>query len=323
MRGIPERPGAEQELKKAHKLAWTSIAYILSTIILLTFVMSGSQALKTEMVGEVLSLIPPVLFLVGDRISRREPSRQYPFGYERAVSAGYVGSAVALLLVGVYLLCDGGMKLVTGEHPTIGGFPLFGQVVWTGWLGIAVLLWSGVPAHFLGRAKRKSAQILFDKTLAADADINRADWQSAAAAIVGLIGVGFGLWWADSAAAILISLEIMRSGWTELRTALGDIMDRRPKTLDQKEDDVLPERIAEFLRALPWVDDVIVRVRERGRELTAEAHVVPKTRQLSVEDISRAGQTACDLDPRLADVTIAPVISMPEDVARASQRACA
>jgi hypothetical protein len=49
MRGIPEVPGAEQALRKAHRLAWVSIAYILSTIVLLFFVMSGSQALKTEM----------------------------------------------------------------------------------------------------------------------------------------------------------------------------------------------------------------------------------------------------------------------------------
>ena len=286
---------------------------------LLFFVMSGSQALKTEMTGEVLSLIPPKLFLIGDRVCRRPPNRLYPFGHERAVSAGYVGAAVALLLVGVYLLFDGGMKLAMREHPTIGGFPVFGRVIWTGWLGIAVLLWSAIPAYFLGRAKRKYAEVLHDKTLAADADINVADWQSAAAAMVGIIGVGFGLWWADLLPAVLISLEIIRSGWTELRTALGDIMDRRPKTLDQKQDDPIPDKITESLRRQPWVEDAIVRVRERGRELTAEAHVVPKSDRVSLEEISRAGPLACKIDPRLADVTIAPVRTMPKDVARALQ----
>ena len=316
MRGIPETPGAEKELRKAHLLAWLTMAYVLSTIVMLFFVMSGSQALKTEMSGEILSLVPPVLFLVGDRVSRRPPNRVYPFGYERAVGAGYVGASVALLLVGVYLLFDGGMKLATREHPTIGGFPLFGHVIWTGWLGIAVLLWSGVPAHFIGRAKRKAAEVLYDKTLAADAQINAADWQSAGAAILGMIGVGFGLWWADSAAAVIISLEIIRSGWNELRTALGAVMDRRPKTLDQ-EDDPISEKIAEFIRRQPWVEDVIVRVRERGRELTAEAHVVPKSDQLSVAEVSKTGKLACDIDPRLADVTIAPVRAIPDDVAKA------
>jgi cation diffusion facilitator family transporter len=321
MRGIPNNPDAEHELRKAHRLAWVSIAYILSTIVMLFFVLSGSQALKTEMTGEFLSLIPPTLFLIGDRVSRREPDALYPFGYERAVSAGYVGAAVALLMVGVYLLGEGAIKLAMREHPTIGGFPLFGHVIWTGWLGIAVLLWSSIPAYFLGRAKRHAAKVLHDKTLAADADINAADWQSAAAAIIGLVGVAFGLWWADAGAAVLISLEIIRSGWTELRSALGDIMDRRPQKLDSKEDDPIPDRITEFLNRQPWVDDAIVRVRERGRELTAEAHVVPRSDQLSVEEVSKVGELACQIDPRLADVTIAPVKEMPEDVARARQPA--
>src|SRR3954463_5033943 len=222
-------------------LAWVSIAYICSTIAMLFFVMSGSQALKTEMSGEVLSLVPPTLFLIGDRIGRRPPNRRYPFGHERAVSAGYVGAATALLLVGVYLLFDGGMKLAMREHPTIGGFPLFGHVVWTGWLGIAVLLWSGVPAHFIGQAKRGPAEILHDKTLAADAEINAADWQSASAAIVGLVGVGFGFWWTDAATACLISVEIIRSGWSELSTALGDMADRKPRAILSKEDEPVPE----------------------------------------------------------------------------------
>jgi divalent metal cation (Fe/Co/Zn/Cd) transporter len=127
------------------------------------------------------------------------------------------------------------------------------------------------------------------------------------------------LWWADAAAAVLISLEIMRSGWSELRTALGDVMDRRPQTLDEKQDDPVPDRLTDFLQRQPWVDDVIVRVRERGRELTAEAHVVPKADQIDVNEISRTGKLACELDPRLADVTIAPVKELPADVERARQ----
>jgi len=319
VRGIPAKPEAEAELHKARRLAWVSIAYICSTIALLFLVMSGSQALKTEMTGELLSLIPPTLFLVGDKISRREPNERYPFGYERAVSAGYVGAAVALIGVGAYLLFDGGMKLAMLEHPTIGGFPLFGQVVWTGWLGIGVLLWSSIPAFFLGRAKRKCAETLHDKTLAADAEINTADWQSAAAAIVGLIGVAFGLWWADAAAAILISLEIIRSGWSELRTALGDIMDSKPQTILSKEDEELPQALTDRLRAEAWVRDVVVRIRERGREFTAEAHVVPASDEGLVDRISETSSRAREFDPRLAELTIAPVRELPEDVEKARQ----
>ena len=319
MKRAPNIPDAEEQLRKAQRLAWASIIYLCSTIAVLFLVMGGSQALKTELVEDALSFLPPILFLVADKISRREPSPKYPFGYERAVSAGYLGSALALLSVGVLMLFDSGMKLAAGEHPTIGGFVLFGEVVWTGWLAIPALLWCAIPAHFLGRAKRKVAERLHDKTLAADAEMNEANWQSAAAAMIGIIGVGFGLWWADAAAGILISLEIIRSGWIELKTAVGDVMDSRPQDLLSKDKDPVPEKLTEFIRRQPWVRDVVVRVRERGREFTAEAHVVPTTDQVSVEEVSRVGVLACRVDPRLAEVTIAPVKQLPKDVAKARQ----
>ena len=126
MRGIPERPDAERQLRAAQRLAWLSIAYICSTVALLFMVMGGSQAMKTEFVEDALSFLPPAFFLISDKISRREPNRRFPFGYERVVSAAYVGSAVALLAVGLLLLFDGGMKLAMAEHPTIGGFPSLG-----------------------------------------------------------------------------------------------------------------------------------------------------------------------------------------------------
>jgi len=317
VRGIPEHPGAETQLRSARRLAWVSIAYVSSTAALLFLVMGGSQALKTEFVEDALSLLPPIFFLVGDSISRRAPNRRFPYGYERIVSAGYVGSALALLAVGVLLLCDGGLKLAMAEHPTIGGLPLFGTVIWIGWLSIPVLLWCAIPAHFLGRAKRSAATVLYDKTLASDAAMNEANWQSAGAAILGIMGVAFGLWWTDALAAVLISFEIIRSGWTELRTAIGDVTDRSPKTVDDKSDDPIDERLTAFLNDQPWVRDVVVRVRERGRELTAEAHVVPTSELVSVGDLTDAARRACESDPRLSEVTIAPVANFPEDVARA------
>jgi divalent metal cation (Fe/Co/Zn/Cd) transporter len=136
-----------------------------------------------------------------------------------------------------------------------------------------------------------------------------------------MIGVGFGLWGADAVAALVISLEIIRSGWSELKTALGDIMDRRPHKLLEKEEDPVSDNLGRFFLELPWVDDAIVRVRERGREFTAEAHVIPKTTEVSVIDLCSASEKARELDPRLADVTIAPVREFPVDIARARNSA--
>ena len=41
--------------------------------------------------------------------------------------------------------------------------------------------------------------------LYADAKMNKADWLTATAAMVGVVGIGVGLWWVDAVAAIAIS----------------------------------------------------------------------------------------------------------------------
>lgn len=304
-------PERRRELTRARKLEALSLAHLASVVVLLSLVMGGSEALKTALFDGALSTVAPVLFLVGDRVSARPPSERYPYGFARAVSAGYLGAAVALFMIGAWLLADSGMKLIHAEHPSIGGVALFGQIVWRGWLSIPVMLWSAVPAFFLGRAKQKAAERLHDKVLAADAQTNAADWQSAAAAILGVLGVAAGVWWLDAVAAIFISFEILRSGFSEIRSAVGDLMDRRPQKMDADGLDPLPEELTAFFKRQPWVEDAIVRVREEGRQFTGEVFVVPSEDRDLLARIEQASREACDLDWRLKEMLITPVRAMP------------
>ena len=58
---------------------------------------------------------------------------------------------------------------------------------------IAALATTMPPAILLGRAKLKIAREIHDKVLFADAEMNRADWLTAGAAILGVLGIGAGL----------------------------------------------------------------------------------------------------------------------------------
>ena len=310
----PRGEDLEQDIQHANSLEWLSLAYLVSSVSLMVLVMSGSQALRTEFIGDLLSMIAPALFLVGDRISARRPTETFPFGFERAVSAGYLGAALALLAVGAFLFGDAGMKLVAREHPVIGATVLFGHAVWTGWLAIPVLMWAAVPSFFLGRSKRRIGKALHDKVLVADAQTNAANWQSAAAAMLGVLGVALGLWWADAAAAVVISVEIVRDGVIEVRTALGDILDRRPRNPLDGKLDPLPEKLTAQLRSESWVRDAVVRVRERGREFTAEAFVVPHSEEGLLEHLERCSKTTRELDPRLREIVFAPVSALPPEI---------
>jgi cation diffusion facilitator family transporter len=304
-------PELRQTLRKARRLEWLTIAYFVSAIILLALVLGSSQAMKTAWFEDILSLIPPIAFLVATRLNERPPTDRFPYGYHRAASIAHLCAALALFTMGAYLLIDSVFKLVTAEHPTIGSVELFGQTIWLGWLMLLALAWSGVPSVFLGRAKMPLAEELHNKVLYADADMNKADWLTAFAAMVGVVGIGFGLWWADAVAAALISLDILKDGIKDLRRVVADLMDQIPTTVDRDDVDPLRDKLVSMLQNLDWVDETEVRLREEGQVYFGEAFVVPSDTANLTAKIEAALEQARGLDWRIHDLAIMPVRRLP------------
>lgn len=302
-------PADREDLhRKARRVAWISIVYLASAATLLALVMGDSQALKTEWVDDLVSIVPPLAFIASSRVKRRAPNAKFPYGYHRASTVAFFAAAVCLLGVGGYLLFDGVSKLVARERVTLGVFAIDGHVHWRGWLGLSAIAYSAVPAFFLGRAKRKLARKMSDLGLAADADMNRADAVSAGAAMIGIVGLGLGWWWADAAAAAVISLDLIWDGWTNVKRAVHQLMDERPETVDDEPED-LPDKIAWGARALAWVEHAAVRLRSDGGVLVGEVFVVPRG-PVDVRLLVQATEKLQQLDDRL-NLVVVPVGELP------------
>jgi cation diffusion facilitator family transporter len=305
-------PELKQTLRRARRLEWLTIAYLVSAVVLLALVLGSSQAMKTAWIEDLLSLIPPIAFLLAMRFNSHSPTRRFPYGFHRTVSIAHLCSALALFVMGTYLLVESVIKLVTAEYPTINSVEIFGQTVWLGWLMLPALAWSGLPAVFLGRAKIPLAEDLHNKVLYADAKMNKADWLTAGAAMVGVVGIGFGLWWLDAVAAALISLDITKDGVSNLRRAVVDLMDQAPTTVDHDETDPLRGKLAAMLQDLEWVEEVDLRLREEGQVYFGEALVVPSDETNITEKIEAALKQARHLDWRIHDLALTPVLELPE-----------
>jgi cation diffusion facilitator family transporter len=301
-------PDRHQKLVKAARLEWFSIVYLITAIVLLYFTLGNSQAMKAAWVEDILGLTPPIAFLVASRVRRRTPNDRFPYGYHRATAIAYLCASVALLALGAFILYDSASKLLKFEHAPIDLVKPFGdQPIWLGWLMLGALAYSTIPQVILGRLKQPLAKELNDKVLYADAEMNRADWMTGAAAMAGVIGIGFGLWWADSVAASIISIDIVRDGWKNLRVAVDDLMDKEPTVVDHSRADPLPLWIKNELMLLDWVKDAEVRLREAGHVFTGEAFVVPVDNDDLVGRLERANQHLLDLDWRLHELVISPV----------------
>jgi len=300
----------EAHVRRAVRLQIVSIGLMVSVISVMAVTMGSSQAMRTAWVEDTLSLIPPVAFLIAVRVRRRPPSEAWPYGRHRAVAVSFLVAAVTLSAFGLLLLGDAVSSLVKREHPTIGFVTLFGHQIWQGWLMIGAALYSVIPPFVVGRLKLPLGRALHAKVLLADAKMNKADWMTGGAAALGIVGIGFGFWWADATAAFLISWSVLADGIRALRTAVGDLMDHAARAVDEKEQFDLPERLDAYFASLPWVRAHAVRLRDEGDVCVGEAFVVVRDEARLTERLETAAREARALDWRLYDLVVMPVSSL-------------
>ncbi len=254
-------------MQRAERLAWISIAFLISIIMAMAVVMGGSQAMRTAWIEDMLSLLPPVVFLIAIKLEKRPATETFPFGFYRVNSLAFLIAAGALTTMGALLLYEAASTLIMREHPTIGSFQFFGREIWLGWAMIGVLVYSVIPPVILGRLKKPVAAKIADKVLHTDALMNAADWHTGLAGILGILGVGFGYWWADALAAGFISFSILTDGLKSMRTSVVELIDGAPRQMDSGAIDPLVNRVTARLKA--EYGDVNVQVRETGRYMRA------------------------------------------------------
>lgn len=261
-----------EDFRKAKRLEWLTIGWISTVVVVMYLTMGASQAMKTAFFEDMLGLIPAITFLTAAHLEPRQPTRKFPFGYLRANSLAFFASAVVLTFLGLFLIFKNGMGLMKGEHPTIGAVTFFGETFWLGWLMIAALAYSIIPPVVLGRMKQPIARRMRDKVLYTDSLMQKADWQTGLAGIAGIVGIGFGLWWADSLAALLIAISITMDGVNATRSSSAELMDGAPRELTGSklsgEADDVRQRLQD-----QW-PDATVRLRESGRYIMASVEGV-------------------------------------------------
>lgn len=271
-------PELRAPMARAVRLEWWNIGFTISIITVMGLVLGNSQTMKTAWIEDSLGLIPPIVFLVAVHFEKKGATRDFPFGFDRVHGLAFLIAAVALAGVGAMLLWDAGKTLVAREHATVASIHILGRDIWLGWLMLAAQVYSIIPPLIIGLKEMPLARQMQDEVLFTDSKMNKANWQTGAAGLAGVIGLGLGWWWADSVAAAFISVGIISDGWRALRIATAELADGVPRALGSTGPDPEAELLVEKLQAqYPGAD---VRLRETGRYIQAEVcGVDPDVRQ--------------------------------------------
>lgn len=296
---VPEE--IREDLAHGKRLAWWTLFWIGNISILMFFVMGSSQAMKTAFIEDVMSLVPAIVFLVTSHFESTGSTPNFPFGFKRINSLAFLIAAVALLSIGGFMAYEAVMALLMAEHPSIGAISLLGYEIWLGWAMMAALAYSFIPPVILGRMKLPIARRTQDQVLHTDAQTQKADWRTALAGIVGVGGIGLGLWWADAAAALFISLSILKDGIDNIRKSTAELADGVPRGLEGQEMADDAREVQERLEKLfPGCE---IRLRESGRYMLAQ---VVGTRPGALPPIS-------ELAPRERSWRLAQISFVPEE----------
>lgn len=255
-------------MKRAIRLEWWSIAWTISVVVVMGLAMGSSQTMKTAWIEDCLSLVPPIVFLVSAHIERWEPTARFPNGFVRSGSVAFAIAATALTALGGVLLVDSGLSLIMREHATVASVRMFGREIWSGWVMVAAQVYSIIVPLVLGWLKLPLARKLMDKTLFTDAQTQKANWMTGIAGIGGVIGIGYGWWWADAVAAGLIALDILNDGIRALRSATAELVDGAPRQLEGCEVAEDANRLHAAMTArFPGAE---IRMRETGRVIRVQ-----------------------------------------------------
>lgn len=281
-KGHPRAIGVD--IRAARRLEWWNIGWTISVVAVMGLAMGSSEAMKTAWIEDTLGLVPPIVFLLATGYEARAANARFHYGYDRVNSLGFLVAAVALAAVGLFLLKDSVATLWAGEHVTIGSVRVLGRDVWLGWFMLAAQAYATIPPLIIGHKELPLAERLRDKLIHTDALMNKANWQTGVAGFLGVAGIGFGLWWSDPLAAILISASIIWDGWNAMKIATAELVDGIPHELGDAGLSGEAHALAKALRKeYPEANKVLLR--ETGRYIRAEVVGAAPRAGFSVDDL--------------------------------------
>jgi cation diffusion facilitator family transporter len=266
----------EEHRHDAHTALWLSALGLTFTgaIELVIAALSGSVGLLGDAIHNLADVSTSLVAFVGFRVSRRVATASHPYGYQRAEDMAGLGVALVIWGSAVFAGFVSIHKLVHhGATSHLG-------------LGMAAAIVAIVGNQLVARYKRRVGIRIQSTTLLADAKHSWLDAIASAGALLGLIGVAAGLWWADGVAGLLVTGFIVHVGWEVTADVMGHLMDSvDPALLATAEAAVL---------AVGGAEHAHLRGRWMGRTLLIEVEVFmgPRTPLEEAEASGRAARAA-------------------------------
>ncbi len=221
-------------------------------------VVGKSQALIADGVHSLSDIFSDLIVILGIKWGRKAPDDDHPFGHRRIETIAGLIIGVILILVGVGIIYNAIINIAKDNFFTPSIYVIY---VATG---------SIISKEILFWYTRSVGQKIKSTVIMANAWHHRTDALSSVAVLIGVLFVYINpkFYLADSIAAIIVSIFIMRVGASLIWSALKEVVDTAP------DKDILlkMERHAEDVEGVIQTHDI--RARYSGALILVEIHIV-------------------------------------------------
>lgn len=238
----------------------TIIGALINIILSITKVVFGvlghSQALVADGIHSLSDLLTDALVIIGTRYGSQAPDQEHPYGHQRIETAATLLLALVLILVGIGIIYDGGMRIMARdfEMPSL-------YVIWIA--ALSVILKEG-----LYRYTKIIAEKIQSKLVHMNAWHHRSDAASSIVVVIGVTATLLGFRYFDSIAAIIVGLMIIKMGWSQGWSSVSELVDTAV-------DSQVSDQIQDVISQVPGVIGVHqLRTRSMGDCVLVDIHVL-------------------------------------------------
>lgn len=217
---------------------------------LLLALLTGSVGLLGDAIHNLSDVSTSAVVYLGFRLSRRPPTKKYPYGLERAEDLAGIGIALVIWASAAFAGAESIRKLIEHGHTVHLGAGIAGAV-----LGI-------VGNQVVARYKLRVGKRIGSATLIADARHSWLDALSSAGALAGLIAVALGQPLGDPVAGLAVTAFICHVGYEVTKDVVHRLADGADPAVI-----TTAEAVAE---SVPGVAHAHARARSTGRTLRLE-----------------------------------------------------
>ena len=229
---------------------------LLAVFKLIAGLLGNSMALVSDAVHSASDVLATAVAYIGDRVARRAPDENHPYGHERFEQLASAILALILAGVGIGIGIAGVQSAIAGGPEVEPGvLPL-----------IAAAVSIGVKEAMFWYT-RHGARAIGSDVFMADAWHHRTDALSSVAALIGVAAARLGFALGDSIASIVICVFILKVAWDVGRAAIG-------KLVDESGGEELDEQVAACAIACEGIDHIdSVVTRRFGSQFYADVEI--------------------------------------------------